>query len=179
MIGEGKRDVEIAFKAAEPGTTERVAMTLDDEGRLAETIDVSGPADGYRANAAIFIPAECAPASCRTAGTGSERRGWLEWIGIRNALRASDWLGPGGDVQRRLSSGSTSTSGSGMQSLVRGAEQAFSGQTIDFVKTASDVASAIEPGSRPETQWQHRTDMVKAARKFEHGAKVYKTLQGR
>jgi hypothetical protein len=182
MIGEGKRDVEIAFKAAEPGTTERVAMTLDD-GRvaLAETIDVSGPADGYRANAAIIIPAESVPAELqKPPELGQERRGWLEWIGIRNALAQATGSGLAATFSDAFSSsGSTSTSGSGMQSLVRGAEQAFSGQTIDFVKTASDVASAIEPRVEgPKTQWQHRTDMVKAGAKvFEHGAKVYKTLK--
>jgi hypothetical protein len=182
MIGEGKREVEIAFRAAEPGTAERVAMTLDDGSLvLAESIDVTGPADRYKTNIAVFIPAESVPPELqKQPDLGQDRSGWLDWIGIRHALAQAPGSGLTATFSDTFSSSApTSTSGSGMQSLVQAAEKAISDQTSEFVKTAQDVASAIKPKVEgPKTLLQHRLDLVKAGAKvLEHGGKVYKSLK--
>lgn len=182
LIGGGRREVKLTLKAVEQDKTPRVALMLD-EGQvvLAESVEAKAVDGGYQANLAVYVPAESVPLELQPSPKlGQATPAWLEWVGIGDTLAQAPGSGLAVSVSDGFSSGSpTSTSGTTMQSLVQAAEQTFSGQTIEFVKTAQEVSSMIGPQVEgPKTLWQQRTDNVKAgAEVFEQGAKVYDMLK--
>jgi hypothetical protein len=185
MIGGGKRDVEVTLTQTEAGENQQVPFALDDGSfALAESINISATADGYRTGAKFYIPAASIPPDdlLKSKALGRNESWWFGLLGIHNAWAqgggsgltvgySDSFSGPGPAV--------SSSSSPSMQSLVQDAGKAISDQGNNLAKAARDVSDALRPVQETaKTVWQNRADMVKnAAQVMEQGAKVLKALK--